>query len=596
MEISVYREAIIRAYLKRDIEALIRLISDMMTARWFSALVREYVKQSKISSTKSLKIGDIAGVLLQEAEEQIEESGRLDTEGTFFDTGKDLKKRFGAIVSEIYLDTRMPSEFLSKIRSNSRRDEVTHLSESLIELHKNEMIRIGSGREAIVKILQKYSNFPVKHANTLVKLIEKLHARVKSSYRYLPIKPYFLPFIVRDEGDAKEQKANSHATVTENYSELLKEYVNSGNEPSLLEQLNFWITLKHLLQQIKKHSALHDDEYKIYQRIVARIWGYRTPNPLDPRLHRILEDLLAEVNTDLDAIRRCLALTFVEEYQTAEDQMKIRHRTIESELAYTKAYLMQSAQSSTQADSAEQEKLRIAEEKLVGLDGIFRVSPALEQAAETKPFLELERAALGISTAVSAEQLTAWIRIYSILFTNSEFLEYTDKKLDFSTMRRLISNLSTYHLILNIAELKTIVERGLSQAAEEKSVQFKRFHEALKLRLHNLMGRSKETKTLQEMIEDLEFIDNESVQFVIADTFKGFQTIADAFRETANDYFVKDREELMKESRDLYNQICDQCMKNFMQLSRKPVVKKGKAVAKDDSVDKKSWLTRLVSS
>jgi hypothetical protein len=590
MEISVYREALIRAYLKRDIEALIRLISQMMKAPWFSALVREYVKRSIISSSKSLKIGDIAGVLLQEAEEQIEASGRLDTEGTFFDTGKELKKRFGAVVSEIYLDTKMPSEFLSKIRSNSRREEVTHLSESLIELHKNEMIRIGKGREAIVKILQKNSNFPVKHANTLAKLIEKLHARVKSSYRYLPIKPYFLPFLRNNEN---EDKTDSPA---DNYSELLREYVNSGNEPTLLEQLNFWVTLKHLLQQIKKHSALHDDEYKIYQRIVARIWGYRTPQPLEPRLYKILEDLLAEVNADLDAIRRCLALTFVDEYQTAEDQMKIRHRTIESELAYTKAYLTQSGQNATQADSVEQEKLRIAEEKLLGLDGIFRVSPALEQAAETKPFLELERAALGISTAVSAEQLTAWIRIYSILFTNAEFLEYTDKKLDFSTMRRLISNLSTYHLILNIAELKTIVERGLSQAAEERSVQFRRFHEALKLRLHNLMGRARETKTLQEMIEDLEFIDNESVQFVIADTFKGFQTIAEAFKNTANDYFIKDREELMKESRDLYNQICDQCMKNFMHISKKPVAKKGKAAPKDDSVEKKSWLTRLVSS
>jgi hypothetical protein len=596
MDIAVYREALIRAYLKRDIEALIRLISQMMKAPWFSALVREYVKQSKISSSKSLKIGDIAEVLLQEAEEQIEESGRLDPEGTFFDTGKELKKRFGAIVSEIYLDTRMPSEFLSKIRSNSRREEVTHLSESLIELHKNEMIRIGMGREAVVKILQKYSNFPVKHANTLAKLMEKLHARVKSSYRYLPIKPYFLPFIRKEEPDDKEAKANSHASIAENYNELLKEYVNSGNEPSLLEQLNFWIALKHLLQQINKHTALPDDEYKIYQRIVSRIWGYRTPSPLDPRLHRILEDLLTEVNSDLDAIRRCLALTFVDEYQTAEDQMKIRHRTIESELAYTKAYLTQSGQNSTQVEGGEQEKLRIAEEKLLGLDGIFRVSPALEQAAETKPFLELERAALGISTAVSAEQLTAWIRIYSILFTNAEFLEYTDKKLDFSTMRRLISNLSTYHLILNIAELKSIVERSLSQTKEEKSVQFKRFHEALKLRLHNLMGRAKETKTLQEMIEDLEFIDNDSVQFVIADTFKGFQTIADAFKATANDYFVKDREELMKESRELYNQICDQCMKNFMHLTKKPPRKTGKAASKDDSVDKKSWLTRLVSS
>jgi hypothetical protein len=127
-------------------------------------------------------------------------------------------------------------------------------------------------------------------------------------------------------------------------------------------------------------------------------------------------------------------------------------------------------------------------------------------------------------------------------------------------------------------------------------VQFKRFHEALKLRLHNLMGRAKETKTLQEMIQDLEFIDNESVQFVIADTFKGFQTIADAFKATANDYFVKDREELMKESRELYNQICDQCMKNFMQIGKKPPGKKGKGASKDEAVDKNSWLTRLVST
>ncbi len=594
MDIAVYREALIRAYLKRDIESLIRLIRDMMKAPWFPVLLREYVKQKKIS-TRALKIGEVAKVLLQEAEEQIEESGRLGFDGTYFDTAKNLKDRFGAVVSEIYLDTKMPSEFLSKIRLSSRQDEFSRLSESLVELHKNEMIRIGNGRKAIVTILQQYSNFPVKHANTLMKLLEKLHSRVKTNYRYLPIKPYFMPFIQMEDSHEAGEKAGAAPSAQDNFGVLLKDYVNGGEEPSLLEQLNLWIALKHLLQQIKKHAALHDDEFRTYQRIVARIWGYRAPSPLDERYHRLLEGLLSEVNTDLEAIRRCLALTFVEEYQSAEDQMKVRHRTIESELAYTKAYLAQTAQSTVSATEKENENLQIAQEKLMGLEGIFRVSPAMEQSAESKPYMELERAALGISTAVSPEQLTAWIRIYSILFTNAEFLEYTDKKLDFSTMRRLISNLSTYHLILNVAELKGVVERGLSQSADERFIQFRRFHEALKLRLHNLMGRTKETKTLQEMIEDLEFINNESVQFVIADTFKGFQTIADAFKATANDFFVKDREKLMKESRDLYNQICDQCMKNFMQIGKKPVARKAQAESRKDSVDKKSWLTRLAS-
>ena len=184
-------------------------------------------------------------------------------------------------------------------------------------------------------------------------------------------------------------------------------------------------------------------------------------------------------------------------------------------------------------------------------------------------------------------------KIYSILFSNSEFLAYTQAQVDFSVMRNFISDLTTYHMILNISSLKTIIDQSLGVEEEEKIGHFKKFNEALKVRLQNLMSKKKkEVTSLQEMIEELSFLNNQSTQFVVAETFKGFQIIVDAFNSTANEVFVRDREALLKESRELYNQICDQCLKNFVKRPMKRIVAK----PKEETEQKKSWLSRMFSS
>jgi hypothetical protein len=286
-----------------------------------------------------------------------------------------------------------------------------------------------------------------------------------------------------------------------------------------------------------------------------------------------------------------LALTFIEEYLHAEDRMKLYHNGIQTELAITKEYLTQLALDKSMINSEEEEKIRIAQEKLIGLEGVFEVSPALQKAASTKPFVELERTSLGLSTSVGAERLTEWIRIYSILYSNNEFLVYSESEVDFSTMRKFISDLCTYHLIINIAQLKEVIDRSLGIPDNEKISHFKMFNEALKLRLQNLMVNTEEEKTLKEMINDLGFLGNTSLQFVIAETFEGFQKIADAFTKSATDYFIHDKEALLRESKDLYKQICNQCMKNFLVRP----VRHEQQMEESGEQPKKTWLRKLFS-
>jgi hypothetical protein len=158
-------------------------------------------------------------------------------------------------------------------------------------------------------------------------------------------------------------------------------------------------------------------------------------------------------------------------------------------------------------------------------------------------------------------------------------------------MRKYISDLSTYHLILNIAQLKEVIDRSLGIPDDEKVTKFTMFNEALKLRLQNLIVKSEEEKSLREMIDDLGFLGNKSLQFVIAETFEGFQRIADAFTDSATDYFVHDKEALLKESNDLYRQICNQCLKNFVV---RPVRHDSHGEGQGEK-QKKTWLSKLFS-
>lgn len=562
MDIAEYRHHLADEYRRRDVSAIIRLVRDLMKEPFFSQLVREWEKAGKLDYRK-LNFNEIAEVLLQETAAGIEASGELTSDDTYFMVEESLKQQFNEHISDIYLSTMMPEEFLCQIRDSYDQGDSSRLSDSLVNLYKEELIRIEAGRRSVAEVLQEYSSFPIRNVTSLSQHLNQMHQRLKSSYKYITIKPYLL-LIYRLQKEADPETTLKHGTIS-----LFREYINRGEEPSLIEQLKLQIAVNNLLLQIKKQEVLGAEEFNNYWNAIAKIWNFRCTKQLDLKVRDILEQLLNQVNADHDAILKRLARTFVAEYRAAEEQMKIRRRLIQNELACTWEYLKRTATDDSASDNTEiEERIKIAREKLIGLDGVFHIPTALKKATAEKTHMELERNALAISTAISAEQITDWIRIYSILFSNSEFLTYTDDAVDFSTMRELISNLSTYHLILNISELKEIVDRSLRAAGEDRSNQFKRFQEALKRKLRGLIGKSSEKKSLVEIIRDLEFLDSPSIQFVIADTFKGFQAIADAFTATANDFFVKDREAMLKESQELYYEICDQCLKNFVRLPK----------------------------
>ena len=224
---------------------------------------------------------------------------------------------------------------------------------------------------------------------------------------------------------------------------------------------------------------------------VVGILSYQGSTDLAPKGRRILEELLVRVNRDQAAIRSQLAKTFVEEYHCAEAQMLLRRRMIENELASTREYLRRIAHDVRHLSGTDEERARFALEKLVCLKDVFAVSDAQQQAAAAKSIDRLERSALEISTLITPEQLTSWIRIYSIIFSNSEFLAYDDRKIDFSVMQGLISDLTTFHLVQNIAQLKIVVDRSISASEEKKAVRFRQFNEALKLKLQGMMGAGK---------------------------------------------------------------------------------------------------------
>jgi hypothetical protein len=353
------------------------------------------------------------------------------------------------------------------------------------------MIRIENGRLLVSDVLQKFSHFPLKNATTISRLIERLTHELKSNYKYLTIKPYLMAVFACGEPEDSDSTIRT-AEDGDDEQVLFKHYLNTGIEPTILQQLRFRLAVNNLFRHIHENSVLPEESFKAYVKLISRVWGYRCPSKLTQNARDILEELIALVNHDQQAILQKLARTFVEEYLHAEDRMKLFHNGIQTELAITKEYLSQLAKDKSMINSEEEEKIRISQEKLIGLQGVFVISPALQKAASKKSFLELERTSLGLSTSVGAERLTEWIRIYSILYSNNEFLDCTEQKVDFSTMRKYISDLCTYHLILNIAQLKEVIDRSLGIPDDEKSSQFKMFNEALKLRLQNLIVKSEE--------------------------------------------------------------------------------------------------------
>jgi len=606
MEQTDFKAELITKYNDRDVDGIIQLITNLVKSMQFPAINRRLVNEGKLNAA-STKIEDVAAALIKEIEGEFSQAGDIIVQDNYFEIAEQLKKHFSSEVAEIYLRTKTPDEFLHGIRTSHEQGDASKVSESLVNQYKNELIRIEEGRRVVVDILQKHSNFPIKNVKALSELIELLHKKLKSNYRYLSIKPYFInvfeaggaplnngaPAAVKPRAKSASETESTANEEVSSYS-LFPHYTITGQEPSLIQQFRFRINLIKLFQFLWKRKILPVAEHKKLLAAISSHFNYRGDPDLSRKARHFLEELVTEINTDQEAILKRLARTFVDEYRSAERQMEIRHGMIETELAQTKEYLKQLTTTGKEPTAEEEDKVRISLEKIINLEGVFKISPIREQSAANTAFIELERTALGVPTVISPTQITEWIRIYSILFSNSEFLAYSNETIDFSIMRRYISDLTTYHLIQSVSELKLVVDRTITAPSDDKPDYFKRFGEVLKIKLQSLIGGPKEKDmTFQQMIEELGFLDNDATQFVIADTFKGFQAIADAFNNTVNDYFVRDRETLLKESRGLYSQICSQCLKNIIVRPTKP-----RALTKEQAAGGskgKSWLGRLFS-
>lgn len=604
MDFSELKVALLDQYNRRDVEGIIRVVDQFKKSSEFPALCQRLAEQGKINFSTT-KTEEIARALLDIIEEKLEADGGLTLKANFFEISEILKKKYNQELADIYLSIKMPSDFLMKIRMESDRSDSSKLSESLVEAYKNELIRTEKARRVIVDLIQSFNHFPIENVKTLNDLINHLHLTLKSNYKYLSVKPYFLSLVeIGGSADLDDDlEADSEAEV--GGFTLFKHYLNTGEEPALIQQVQFHIAVDKLFKFLKNQQLLSDTECNQYAGIASGILEYRGATEISAKARRVFDDLLCQINIDLQAIDQRLAYTFIDEYHCAEEQMRMRHSMIEYELAYTNEYLNQIASTLHSANSRADEKVSIAMEKTVLLKEVFTLSPHKIQVAAEKSLAELERTALGLSTAVGANQLTDWIKVYSIIFSNADFLAHSEKEIDFSIMRKLISDLTSFHLIQNIAQLKMVVDRAMHAAAEEEKISyFKKINKNLKEKLKSLMGSETQRKpgvkgslavqdqmNLRKMIDELDFLKNESTQFVIAETFEGFQIIVDAFNKTVNDYFVRDRDALMKESRGLYNDICNKCMVGFenqaAHRSQQEPVKAKK--------QKKSWLGKLFS-
>lgn len=604
MDFSELKVALLDQYNHRDVEGIIQVVDQFKKSSEFAALCNKLAVQGKISFNTT-KSEEIARALLEIIEEKFQAEGGLALKANFFEISEILKRKYSKELADIYLSIKMPSDFLMKIRMESDRSDSSKLSESLVEAYKNELIRTEKARRVVVDLVQSFTHFPIENVETLNDLVNHLHLTLKSNYKYLAVKPYFLSLIeIAGSADSDDDLEADSETEIGGFT-LFKHYLNTGEEPGLIQQVQFHIAVHKLFKFLKNQQLLSDAECNQYANMASGILSYRGATEISAKARRVFDDLLQQLNIDLQSIDQRLAYTFIDEYHCAEEQMKMRHSMIEYELAYTSEYLNQIASTLHSVNSSDDEKISIAMEKTVLLREVFTLSPHKIQVAGEKPFAELERTALGLSTAVGANQLTDWIKVYSIIFSNADFLAHSEKKIEFSIMRRLISDLTTFHLIQNIAQLKMVVDRAMHAAAEEEKISyFKKINANLKEKLKGLMGsgaegtpgkrRSKgaqDKMNLRKMIDELDFLKSESTQFVIAETFEGFQIIVDAFNKTVNDYFVRDRDALMKESRGLYNDICNKCMVGF----ENQATHRSQRELEKTKKSKKSWLGKLFS-
>ena len=591
MDATQFTKVLRSYYLKRDVLNVIKLVNEFKKTSGFVQLFQKLVKRKKIDPSSG-NIESIIRALLYEIENDIKQNRRLAIDATFYDIAEHFKKKYNQQVGEIYLESQIPSDFISKVRSNYDEGDNSKLTETLVTNYKSELVRLEKGRRNVMAVLQSSSNFPVINTHKICDLLDELQQKLRSNYKYLSVKPYFLAIAAIGDSIDAEHPHDAESDDTEKSLLSFRHYQISGQEPPIIHQVELQIAINRLFQFLKNNELLTKDELNHYWTNIGEILSYKGDGALSPKEWKILSDLLVQINSDINTISYKLVATFIDEYKCAEEQMRLRHIIIQNELAFTEEYLNQVAQSDELSSQADPDKIHVAIDKVFCLKETFPISEKQKVAAANKSFVDIERAALGVSTVISPKQLTDWIKIYSIIFSNTEYLAQYGKRVDFSTMRELISNLTTFHLYDNIAQLKNIIERSLSSSSRERSSQFKRFNDALKQKLLGLMG-TKDTQelSLQEMIEELGFLENKSIQFVIAETFKGFQYIVDAFNTSSTDYFVRDQDAMLKESRVLYNQICNKSLKIFNRDSSK-----NRMPAKlSENTHKKSWIAKLFS-
>jgi len=561
---------LLRAFLDRDVDELLRLVRRASEEPGYREAYAELASREQTVGVRG-SLDAFARAVLGELKRFASAKATRQAAESFYETADKLNQRFGqGGIGELFLETIVPNDLVEGARFDFAKQQSTQderrLSQQAVDRYKEEGIRIEKDRRQLIALLQRYSNFPIKNAVALAKVLGSIHKHARADQRYLSIKPYFMRIATIGTTATPE----NGRTVALMNSPLFGRYVSTGEEPELVHQLELRLAVQELLYALESKKVMSEQELIATRGAIWGIWGYRGEGRLKYVQRRTLDEALHQLNIDREAVLAKLANSFITEYRATEGEMGSLHTQIRKQLAETAEYLSRYDVDDPMLDEAVRERLRISREKLIGLDGVFELSPYLEQAQDAHQ-LDLERTALGVTADISPDRIVGWINIYSIIFSNSDFLKHGVEELDLGRMRGYISDLATFHLIQNIALLRAAVDRSLSKPDAEKSLEFRRFGDALKLKLQGLMqGKKKEDKSLLQMMEELNFIGDKTVQFLIAETYKGFQTLVEAFTRVSEGFFVRDKDEFMSESRRLYDEICSKCLKNFVHI--KPLV------------------------
>ncbi|MET0046525.1 MAG: hypothetical protein ABW066_01940 [Sedimenticola sp.] len=593
METKEFNAQLLRHYLDRDVEGIISLVSSYKNDTGFQPIRQKLIKKNRLSFSSNT-LEEITNALILEIEDALSGKQTADSEESFFDIGEKLKRHYNKEIADLYMDTWMPNDFVLGIREQDQVKEHISLTESTINAYKQEFIRIKKGLTALHRVLEPYSSFPISNCTELGRQLSALFTELSFNQKYILARPFILQIIKVSENSGNKETVDIDDLDETSFS-FFRHYVKSGIEPPIADQVELHIAIKKLFICIANEALLDQQKHNHFWAVISRILAHRAQSKLPDMLKVIFIELLQQVDADQSAIMERLSESFLEEYRKAEVDMLAQYQLIEKELLYTIEYFERVKAGEHQGNPRHAERVELAREKLLFLTDVFPLLDLKREEIANTSTINLERAAFGVAAEITPTQLNRWIRIYSILFSNRDIMDHTGHDLDFTVMHNLISHLTTYHLVHNITLLRNVVDKTLKAPDEEKSRRFKLFNEALKLRLDGLMhmGKSEEI-SLQKMIEDLGFIENQKIQFVIADTFNGFQEIVDAFNASANDYFVQDREALMKESKGLYNDICNMCMKGLVHRPRGAVEPADDAPEDEKEAAGKSWLDRLL--